>query len=55
VRAKAAISGAMTASAPVPAASSTEVLSMMQTGQTPAMKRAASSRKARASKRVKRG
>jgi hypothetical protein len=53
--AKASISGAMTASAPAPAASKTLVLSMMQTGQTPSMKRAASSRNALASKRVNRG
>jgi hypothetical protein len=43
----------MTASAP--AASMTLVLSMTQSGQLPPMKRTASSRKAFASKRVKRG
>jgi hypothetical protein len=45
----------MTASAPDPLASRTLVLSMMHTGQTPAMKRAASSRNALASNRVNRG
>jgi len=52
---KASISGAMTASAPAPAASRALVLSMTQTGQTPSIKRIASSKNVLASKRVNRG
>jgi len=52
VRAKAAISGAITAFAPAPAAIITLVLSITQRGAVPSMKRAASSRKCLASKRV---
>jgi hypothetical protein len=43
------------ASAPAPAASRTLVLSMTQTGQTPSIKRTASSKNVLASKRVNRG
>ena len=55
VRPKAAISGAIKAEGPEPAATMTLELSMMQREQTPSMKRKASARKHLASKRPKWG
>ncbi len=52
---KAAISGAITASAPLPEATTTLELSTMQRWALPSIKHSASRRKALASKRVKQG